>query len=88
MTFRQKLNRIIFGSDTPLGKWFDIVLIFFIVLSVVAVMLDSVQKFDELMGHYLNIIEWFVTIVFTIEFCLRLYCSQNHLSMSLVFLGL
>ena len=87
MTFRQKLNRIIFGSDTPLGKWFDIVLIFFIVLSVVAVMLDSVQKFDELMGHYLNIIEWFVTIVFTIEFCLRLYCSPKPFKYVTSFFG-
>ena len=87
MTLKQKLNRIIFGSDTPLGKWFDIVLIFFIVVSVIAVMLDSVQKIDELIGYYLNIVEWFVTIVFTVEFCLRLYCSPKPFKYATSFFG-
>ena len=87
MTLKQKLNRIIFGSDTPLGKWFDIILIFFIVVSVIAVMLDSIQNIDELIGYYLNIIEWFVTIVFTLEFCLRLYCSPKPFKYATSFFG-
>ena len=64
MIKKKKLYRIIFESDTFLGKWFDIILIFFIVLSVVTVMLDSVQSIRTLAGNTFNIIEWLVTIIF------------------------
>jgi voltage-gated potassium channel len=74
---KSTLYRIIFESDTKAGKWFDILLIFFIVLSVFTVMLDSVQSMRDAVGNAFNIIEWTVTLIFTIEFILRLYCSPS-----------
>ena len=69
--FRKKLHEIIFEADTKAGKWFDIILIFSIVLSVIIVMLDSMKK-DY--GNYLTIFEWMFTLLFTIEYILRIYC--------------
>ena len=63
MTLKQRLNIIIFGSDTPAGKWFDILLIVTIIVSVFIVMVDSVQSIRSIYGHWLNISEWVVTIL-------------------------
>ena len=88
MKRREKLYTIIFESDTPLGKWFDIVLIFFIVLSVVTVMLDSVQSISKMFTRSFTFIEWIVTFIFTLEFCLRLYCSPRPKRYAFSFFGI
>jgi len=75
MTRKEQLNNIIFGSDTPAGKWFDIGLIVTIVFSVFIVMLDSVQSIRSVYGNALNMAEWVVTIFFIIVFMLRPYCA-------------
>ncbi|MEK9727573.1 MAG: ion transporter, partial [Candidatus Margulisiibacteriota bacterium] len=77
MKKKNKLYTIIFESDTPLGKWFDILLIFFILISVITVMLDSVQSFSLKMGRALTLIEWILTFIFTLEFSLCMYCSHK-----------
>ena len=74
---KDKIRTIIFEADTPAGKAFDVWLIVFILLSVGAVMLDSVDRIHEQYGTYLYAIEWFFTVVFTIEYGLRLWCIQN-----------
>ena len=73
-SFKNKLYIIIFESDTPAGKGFDLLLIFSILLSVVVVLLDSVQYYNNLYGETLYIMEWFFTLLFTIEYFLRIYC--------------
>ena len=88
MTLKQRLNIIIFGSDTPAGKWFDILLIVTIIVSVFIVMVDSVQSIRSIYGHWLNISEWVVTILFTIEFILRLYCSPKPFKYTVSFFGI
>ncbi|RAJ05158.1 voltage-gated potassium channel [Chitinophaga skermanii] len=70
--WRSKLHAIIYESETPAGKAFDIVLLFLIISSIIVVMLDSVAKFHLKYGQYLYVIEWIFTIVFTIEYILRL----------------
>lgn len=75
---RQKLYDIIFGTDTPAGKLFDIVLIYTIILSVIALMLDSATAPDSLARKYFSYGEWFFTGIFTIEFLVRVYCSPNR----------
>jgi voltage-gated potassium channel len=75
---RHKLYVIIFGTDTPAGKLFDVVLIYTILLSVVALMLDSVEDVHRRFSAYLFVLEWFLTIVFTAEYLVRLYCSPNR----------
>ena len=87
MSIKNKLNVIIFGSDTPAGKWFDIGLIITIIFSVLIVMLDSVQSIRLVHGKFLNISEWVVTILFTIEFALRLYCSPRPMQYATSFFG-
>jgi len=88
MSLKEQLYMIIFGSDTPAGKWFDVGLIFTIILSVLMVMVDSVQSIRITYGGLLNSLEWLVTILFTIEFCLRLYCSPKPIRYAVSFFGM
>jgi len=71
---QQKLHEIIFEADTPAGKAFDVSLMVVIILSVVAVMLESSSAIQARYGPWLRTFEWVVTILFTIEYVLRLYC--------------
>ena len=71
---KNKLYDIIFESDTPAGKGFDLLLIVSILLSVIVVLLDSVQYYNIRYGNILYLLEWFFTILFTIEYFFRIYC--------------
>ena len=73
-SLKNKLYIIIFESDTPGGKNFDLLLIISILLSVIVVFLDSVKYFNNLYGETLYIMEWFFTLLFTIEYFCRIYC--------------
>ena len=64
-SLKTKLYDIIFESDTPAGKGFDLILIVSILLSVGVVLLDSVKYYNEQFGELLYILEWFFTILFT-----------------------
>ena len=78
-SLKNKLYQIIFESDTPAGKSFDLLLIVSILLSVVVVFLDSVKYYNNLYGEFLYIMEWFFTILFTIEYFIRIYCIGKPL---------
>jgi len=71
-SLKRKIFVIIFGTNTPAGKLFDIILMILIVLSVVAVMLESVDFIANEYGRELRIIEWGVTIFFTLEYIARI----------------
>jgi len=86
--WRDTLFEIIFEADTPAGKWFDIILIICISLSVLAVMLDSVSSVREKYGQFLYAIEWFFTILFTIEYILRLICVRKPARYAVSFFGI
>ncbi len=86
--WRENLNTIIFGAETPLGKAFDVVLIISILVSVIAVMLDSVEAIRVDYGKLFTIIEWFFTILFTIEYILRLICVRKPWLYARSFFGL
>jgi voltage-gated potassium channel len=85
---RERLHEIIFEADTPAGKAFDVALLWVIVLSVVAVMLDSVAWVSAEFGPQLRAIEWVFTILFTIEYALRLYSVRQPARYALSFFGL
>jgi voltage-gated potassium channel len=70
--WRESLNTVIFGSETPMGRAFDIGLSISIVLSVMVVMLDSVETVQNQYAQTLYIIEWIFTLLFTLEYGLRL----------------
>ena len=86
--WRQRAFDIIFLSDTAAGKAFDVALIGFIALSLVVVMLDSVEGVRMQHGELLRILEWILTIAFTIEYVLRLACVRKPLSYATSFFGL
>ncbi|WP_442497247.1 ion transporter [Methylobacter sp. sgz302048] len=70
--WRESLNEVIFGSETPLGRVFDIGLSISIVLSVIVIMLDSVEAIQNRYGQAIYITEWLFTLLFTLEYGLRL----------------
>lgn len=70
--WRESLNTVIFGSETAMGKAFDVVLSISIVLSVIVIMLDSVEAVQSRYAQALYIIEWLFTLLFTLEYGLRL----------------
>ena len=73
-----KLYTIIFGTDTPAGKWFDIILIFVILASVTVIVLDSFAGIHRTWGPLLQRIEWSFTLIFTLEYLLRIWIARNR----------
>ncbi|QNN22554.1 ion transporter [Planctomycetales bacterium ZRK34] len=86
--WRLKLHTVIFEADTPAGKAFDVGLLIAIVLSVICVMLDSVEDYAANYHRPLIIAEWIFTIAFTIEYVLRLICVARPGRYALSFFGL
>ena len=86
--FRNRLHEIIFEADTPAGKWFDVLLILSILISVILVMLDSVQAIHNSWGKWLRYGEWLFTYLFTIEYLLRLYCVGRPARYATSFFGI
>lgn len=88
ITLRQRLNTIIFGTSTPAGRRFDLLLMWLIATSVVAVMLESVTSISQQLANALGTAEWCFTILFTIEYLARVYCSPRPLKYIFSFYGL
>jgi len=86
--WRESLNTIIFGSETRLGKLFDIVLIVSILISVLAVMLGSVKKIQWQYHDILFFMEWFFTLLFTLEYILRLISVRKPMLYVRSFFGI
>lgn len=85
---RARLHEIIFEADTAAGRFFDLALIWCIMISVAVVMLDSVAAVRMRLGAALTAIEWFFTILFTIEYVLRLWCIGKPRRYATSFFGL
>ncbi len=86
--FRKKLYLIIFGSCSPAGRLFDVVLLYTILISLLVVMLESVQPLNNIYGQYFRAIEWVVTILFTVEYALRVYVVNRPRTYIFSFLGI
>ncbi|HKL20731.1 MAG TPA: ion transporter [Tichowtungia sp.] len=86
--WRSRLHEIIFEADTPVGKFFDLVLILSILLSVLVVMLDSITRLNLRYGQLFLGIEWFFTLLFTVEYLLRLACVGRPLKYATSFYGI
>lgn len=85
---RERMHEVIFESDTAAGRLFDLVLIASILASVVVVMFDSIRSVRELHGVMLYRLEWMFTILFTVEYLLRLSCVRSPLKYVLSFYGI
>ena len=84
---RNRIHIIVEGTDTRLGKLFDIILLMAILASVAVVMLDSVLYMRLQYGILFRYAEWFFTILFTIEYILRLFSAPNRLRYVFSFFG-
>lgn len=85
---KQKLHEVIFEADTPMGKAFDIFLIFAILASVVVVMLESVASIDRRFAMTLDVLEWIFTILFTLEYFARIYTLKKPIHYIVSFYGI
>jgi voltage-gated potassium channel len=74
---RNRLYEIIFEADTPAGKWFDIILLWAILLSVLVVFLESISAIRISYGVIFYYLEWFFTILFTVEYSLRIFSTRR-----------
>ncbi len=86
--WRHHVYTVIFGTDTYWGKAFDITLIWAIILSILIVLLDSVQAIHTKYGHVYYVLEWGFTLLFGIEYVLRLVCIRKPLKYAVSFMGI
>jgi voltage-gated potassium channel len=75
--WRHRLHEIIFESDTRAGRAFDVALLVAVLLSVLAVMLESVASIRVRFGAELRVLEWVFTLLFTLEYALRLLALRH-----------
>ncbi|MBK6343883.1 MAG: ion transporter [Flavobacteriales bacterium] len=85
---KQQLRVVIFGSDTRAGKTFDLLLIGLILFSVALVFLESVTEVRERYGAWLKAAEWTVTVLFSIEYIVRLWISEPPKRYAMSFFGI
>ncbi|MGD2033987.1 MAG: ion transporter [Bacteroidales bacterium] len=85
---RRKLFEVIFEADTRGGKAFDVSLLIVIVLSIITVMCESVPAFRRSSSELFVTLEWTFTVIFTVEYVLRIYASENKWKYILSFYGL
>ena len=86
--WRFKLHEILYEADTPIGKLFDVVLFIVIIGSIVLVMMESVKSIDQKFHNFLNIGEWVVTILFTIEYIARIVAVKKPFKYIFSFYGI
>jgi len=86
--WRRRLHEVIFESDTPEGRLFDKVIITAILMSVAVVIADSVPFLNQRFRGVFNVVEWFFTLLFTVEYLARLASVQRQLKYALSFFGI
>ncbi len=86
--WRSKIHLVIFGTSTRAGKRFDLILLVLIVASVLIVMLDSVKEIRAEWGRELFIIEWVFTLLFSVEYVLRVLAVRRPFRYMFSFFGL
>ncbi|MBS9774925.1 MAG: ion transporter [Tenacibaculum sp.] len=86
--WREIIHEIIYEADTKEGKLFDVILLFAILFSIAIVMLESVPSIERVYKNEINIAEWIITILFTIEYILRVICIKKPLKYVFSFYGI
>jgi voltage-gated potassium channel len=85
---REKIHEIVFGTDTKEGKRFDLLLLWVIIISVFVVMIESIKSIESSYGIFFRYVEWFFTIVFSIEYLTRIYVHPKPIKYIFSFWGL
>lgn len=86
--WRDRLEKIVFGVDTRAGRAFDVVLLVLILLSLTVVVLESVPSLRVEYATELRAGEWIFTLLFTVEYGLRLVSTRDPKRYALSFLGM
>lgn len=87
-SLKERLWRIVFEAETPLGKAFDVILLWAIVISVIAVTLESVDSIRTQYGQALKVAEWIFTVLFTFEYLLRVFLVRRPFRYMTSFYGI
>jgi voltage-gated potassium channel len=87
-SWRSQLYEIIFDAETPAGRTFDVILLWAILISVAAVLLESIESFSAAYGFELKVVEWIFTILFTLEYLVRIICVKYPKKYIFSFFGL
>jgi voltage-gated potassium channel len=87
-SFKQKVHEIIFEADTVTGKLFDVILLAAILLSIIGVMLESVDEINKKYHELIMAFEWGFTILFTIEYFFRIYAVNKPFKYIFSFMGI
>ena len=86
--WRETIHTVIFEAETPGGKTFDVLLLIAIVLSLLTVILESVGRIHSAYGDVLIRIEWGFTVLFSIEYVLRVICVKRPFQYVRSFFGI
>jgi voltage-gated potassium channel len=86
--WKSRLHTVIFESHTRAGKIFDVVLLILILLSILVVLVDSMWEFHSRYGNVFYFIEWIFTILFTIEYILRIISVRSPKKYAVSYLGI
>jgi len=86
--WRNRMHEIIYEADTPAGKLFDIMLLLFIITSIIIVMLESVESYNDKYQQLFNYAEWTITILFTFEYFARIIAIKRPKSYIFSFYGI
>ena len=86
--WQEKMHEVIYEADTPAGKIFDLLLLVMIVISIVAVMMESIKSINFKYGYELNVLEWIITALFSLEFIARLACISKPMKYVTSFYGI
>lgn len=88
LDWRSKVHQVIYEADTPAGKLFDVLLLLVICLSIILVMLESVASIGARYKNVFYVLEWIITIFFTIEYILRILSIKKPLKYIFSFYGI
>lgn len=86
--WRAKVHEIIYEADTPAGKLFDIILLVAILASILLVMLESIESLDNKYHTFFNVSEWVITILFSVEYILRIISVKQPIKYVTSFYGI
>ncbi len=86
--WKHRLHEIIYEADTKEGKLFDVILLILIIASIVVVMLESIQSYSVKYAEFLNIAEWMITILFTLEYFARIISIKKPTEYIFSFYGI
>ena len=87
-SLKDQMYTLVFTNETVAGRRFDKCLIALILLSLVVVVLDSVEKIARNFHSLLFVLEWLFTIIFSLEYAVRIYCAKNRRKYATSFFGI